>query len=460
MANKFAPLEEFIAERMSKTKLSAVSIVVVKGDETIYERGFGLANRELGIPATPRTNYCIGSVTKSFTCLAIMQLQEGGLLSIDDPVEKYLPVTVKPLGKTPTLRNLMSHTIGIPATAYLENMLRFHHGASDHLSPIGGVDDMVEFVNGSAGWAETLPGSRWFYYNEGYILLGAIIEKLSGMPYAEYIRENILLPLQMTRSFHNRDLANGDPEMATPYVLDQDGKFAAREYPWGQAQADGGLISNTADMAKYIRMYFREGAGPGGSIVKPESVREMETPFVRTPGEHVTTGKPTQMYGLGLGNTELFGHRVIGHGGAMYVATSDLKFIPDLKLGVFVQANGSGYALANFAHFALALAMGEDPWQLPALRVEKVLDSLTGHYSTYRETQKLTVKRNGDYLVLQYKDKYNEVNTTLVPKDLDAGHPQFWTYSGGNRQIIEFFVRGADVILLNERYKFIRTGLL
>jgi CubicO group peptidase (beta-lactamase class C family) len=204
-------LETFVLERMSKTKLSAVSLAIVDGDRIIYERGFGLRNRELGLPATPATNYNIGSVTKSFTCVAIMQLQEKGLLSIEDPVDKFVDLRLKPFGEPVLIRHLMSHTSGLPATAYLENLLRYHHGATDRLLPLGNVADMLTFMNGAEDWVETRPGERWFYLNEGYVLLGAIIEQVTGRPYADYIREEILLPLGMARSFHQKALADSDP---------------------------------------------------------------------------------------------------------------------------------------------------------------------------------------------------------------------------------------------------------
>ena len=108
MARDMSALEDFVLERMGKTKLSGVSMAVVKDGEVIYQRGFGLANRERGIPATPETNYCIGSVTKSFTCLGIMQLQERGLLSIDDPVEKFLPLLDCRGGKSSIDRDVMT----------------------------------------------------------------------------------------------------------------------------------------------------------------------------------------------------------------------------------------------------------------------------------------------------------------------------------------------------------------
>jgi CubicO group peptidase (beta-lactamase class C family) len=448
-------LETFVLERMAKTKLSGVSIALIEGDQIVWSRGFGLRDREQGLPATPQTNYNIGSVTKSFTCVAIMQLQERGLLSIEDPVEKFLDLRLKPFGEPIRIRHLMSHTSGLPATAYLENLLRYHHGATDKFLPLGTIQDMLAFMNGAADWIETRPGERWFYLNEGYVLLGAIIEKLTGRPYADYIREEILLPLEMNRSFHQRALAQQDPEMAVPYAVEKDGRHVAKQYPWGQAEADGGLISNVLDLARYVQFYLRGGT----PLLSPRSIEQMAKPWVRTPNQ-TPAGEPVGYYGLGLSSTTLFGHRLVGHTGLMYVATAAMRFLPERKLGAVVLANGSGYPLANIADFGLATLLGEDPWQIPALRTERLLEELTGRYETYRSTYGCEVRRKGDTLQLVFKTKHSEETVPLVPSALGSESAQFLSFGGGAQQIVEFHRRLAGTELLYERYKMRRVGPL
>lgn len=461
MTTDFARLEEFVLDRMGRTKLAAVSIGLVEGDALIWQRGFGLADREAGRAATPRTSYCIGSVTKSFTCLAIMQLQEAGLLSVDDPVERFLPLTLKPFGEPIRIRHLMSHTSGIPALAYLENLLRHHHGAADKYLPIGSVADMLTFINGAADWVQSRPGERWFYLNEGYVLLGAIIEQVSGRPYADYIRERILQPLGMARSYHSHESFRADDDTAVPYIYSQkESKHLAREYPWGRAEADGGLISNVPDMACALSLYLRGGLGPSGPIITPASVAAMTSAQVATPPREIDSGEPASFYGFGLSSSTLFGRRAVAHSGLMYVATAALKFLPEQRCGVIVLANGSGYPLANVADFALALYLGEDPWQLPALQTEATLEALTGTYETYKGTYGTTVRRKGDFLALEFSNKHGEESVVLIPERLDPERPGFYTLSGGRRMAVEFRRQGDEVELLYERYKFRRTGKL
>ena len=350
VAIDFAKLEEFVLDKMAQTKLAAVSLAIVEGDQIIYQRGFGQRNLEKGLPATPATLYGIGSVTKSFTCLAIMQLQERGLLHVDDPVERYLPLTVRPMGEPVRIRHLMSHSSGLPGLAYLESLLRYKHGATDSYYPVGSLDDMLTFLNGAGDWAYAKPGERWFYLNEGYVLLGGIIEKLSGKPYATYIEEEILKPLSMDRTTFDGARFHADGDAAVPYAVGSDGRHLGRDYVWGQAQADGGMVSNTVDMARYIAMYLDGGKG----IISPESLVAMMTPQVPNPQLDVNTGEPVSGYGFGLSESDLFGRRLIGHSGMMYVCTAAMQFLPDQKLGAVVLANGTGYPMVQFASFALA----------------------------------------------------------------------------------------------------------
>ncbi|HLO03342.1 MAG TPA: serine hydrolase [Symbiobacteriaceae bacterium] len=448
-------LETFVLERMAKTKLSAVSMALIDGDQIVWSRGFGLRDREQGLPATAQTNYNIGSVTKTFTAVAIMQLQERGLLSIEDPVSKYLDLRLQPFGEPIRIRHLLSHTSGLPATAYLENLLRYHHGRSDKFLPLGTLQDMLSFLNGAEDWIETRPGERWFYFNEGYVLLGAIIEQLSGKAYAEYIREEILLPLGLTRSFHAKALAQQDPEMAVPYGVEKEGRHVAKQYPWGQAEPDGGLISNVADLARYVQFYLKKGE----PLLKADSIAQMATPWVRTPNQ-TAAGEPIGHYGLGLSQTTLFGQRLFGHTGEMYVATAGMRILPERKLGAVVLANGSGYSMATFADFGLATLLGEDPWQLPALRTERLLEGLTGRYETYRGTFGCEVLRKGDTLQLVFTTKFATETVPLVPQELGEESSRFLAFGGGARQIVEFHHRAAGTEMLYERYKMRRVGPL
>lgn len=461
MGSRFAALEQFIQDKMAETHLPAVSIALIERGETIYQRGFGFRDSARGLSATPQTLYGIGSVTKSFTCLAIMQLQEQGKLNVQDQVDRYVPLEIRPEGKPIRLHHFMTHSSGIPALAYAEAVIRHAVGAADKWLPIATYDDMLTFVNGAQDWIQAAPGERWFYLNEGYILLGAIIEKVSGQPYVEYVQEHILDPLGMNRSFFRNDQVEADSDAAVPYVITKDKTHIPSHYLYGRLSSDGGLISNVEDMSRYLAMYLANGRGPEGKVISPESLRAMTTPYVALVPEVYPASESIPIGHAGYGlfvYPNFFDHTLIGHGGAVLVSTAHLAFIPDREIGVIVLANGSGYAMGHFANAALAVMLGKDPWTLPGVASERSLEQLAGRYETYQGTYGATVKRAGDFLMLEIKNKLLAQTLPLVPVALDTSNPKFFTLSLGRRIPVEFYLDGGRTELIYERYKMRRVG--
>jgi len=454
-------LEEFIQEKLAETHLPGLSIALVKGETSVYARGFGFRDCERGLPATPRTLYGIGSVTKSVTCLAILQLQEQGKLRVDDPVERYLPLAVRPFGRPITLHHFMTHSSGIPALAYAEAVIRHAAGAADIYLPIASYEDMLTFVNAAGDWVHSPPGQRWFYLNEGYILLGAIIEKVSGQSYEEYVQEHILDPLGMAHTHFRRERVEAEPDVAVPYVITKDKTQVPSPYLYGRLTSDGGLISSVEELTRYVRMFLPGGRTAGGRLVSDASLAAMTTGYVDLPQEvyPAESRRPIGKYGYGFSIVpDFFGHVLVGHGGSVLVSTAHLAFVPDREVGVMVLANGSGYPMAHVAGFALAVLLGEDPWTLPGVREERALERLVGRYETYRGTYGATVKRAGDFLVLEIKNRLLEQTVPLVPLSLRPDRARFFTLALGRRLAVEFEIRDGGVDLIFERYKMRRTG--
>jgi CubicO group peptidase (beta-lactamase class C family) len=469
MSGRFSQLDRFVLARMSSTKLPGLSLAVVEDRQVAYRRGYGFRDWQAGIAATPATLYGIGSVTKSFTCLALMQLQEQGLLSVDDPVDKYLDFRVKPFGKTVRLRHFMSHTSGIPALGYAEHVIRQTIHPRNALMTVGGPEDMLTFVAGAGDWAAARPGERWFYLNEGYVLLGGVIAAISGMSYPEYVRRHILEPLGMNRSFFAREDVAGDLDAAVPSFFDHKGNYHPSDYAWGKITSEGGLISSVDDMSRYIRMYIDGGVTASGDrLVTAESLAEMARPQIATPPEcysplsEPVSGEPgasnPNWYGYGLRMTPLLGHTVVGHGGSVLVATAEMAFIADKGLGVMVLTNASGYPCSQIAQYALTAALGADPDQLPFVQAERRLEALEGTYETYGGTMQVTLKRSGSFLVMETHDPYSPHETTLIPERLDDSGGTFWTLSGVHRLPVQLTRDGDRVELIQERYMYRRTG--
>lgn len=451
-------LDRFILDKMTETKLPGLSLAAVKNGKTIYTRGYGLRDIAKGKPATPDTLYCIGSVTKSFTCIAIMQLHEKGKLTVEDPVEKHLPLRLRSKGEPVRIRHLMSHTSGIPALAYVEAVIRHTMKSADTYLPLATGQDMNTFLDEAEAWAHTRPGERWFYLNEGYRLLGEIIEKTSGEKYEDYVKRHILQPLGMKRSVFSPEDVEADPDAATPYIVTRDGQQIPSTYAYGIVTSDGGLISSANDMATYLKMLLGEGAAGETRVLSADSLREMKKPRIKTPDQPWIT-KTTRHYGYGLGiNTDPDGDVTVSHGGSVTTATAQLAFAPENGVGVIVLANGTGYPLATIADYALAALTEADPDQLPTIRFENTLTDLEGNYETYKHTMKARVTRRGSLLQLDTGDKYRDVTVPLIPLDWESPTKTFEGITGDRKQPAEFYKQDGEQHLIYERYKFKRVG--
>lgn len=452
----FGKLEDFIFDKMSKTHLPGLSIALVKDGELVYSRGFSFRDLECGLRATPETLYGIGSVTKSFTALSIMQLVEEGKLSLNDPVSKYAPLDLK-FGEEPVrIWHLLSHSSGIPALAYAEAYIRHVTGADGKWMPIASSQDLFNFMKDAKKWALTKPGERWFYLNEGYVTLGYIIEKLSGMGYTEYVKKKIIEPLKMSRSFFKKEDVDADRDVATPYIITRDRECKKSLVPYGIG-ADGGLISNVLDLAHYVNMYINRGKYDGESLVSIEHVEEMEKPRIKLPAQ--TFGGEAYGYGL-MTIPNFFGNKLVGHGGSVLVYTAYMGYIPDKKIGIAVLANGSGYPLSQIGLYGLALMLGENPENLLFIKVEKTFEQLTGLYETYKGTMKAQVVSHGGILQLEIKDKYTDMIIPLIPEDIEGKLKIFYTIQAGGKLAIEFMTEGGKVELIYERYRLKKVGNL
>ena len=441
---------------MSKTHLPAISVAVVENGQIIYSKGFGLRNKAYGLAATPNTLYAIGSVTKSFTALSIMQLFNEGKLSLDDPVSKYAPLELKSMGEPVKIWHLLTHSSGIPALAYAEAIIRYATGAGGKWIPMATYDELFAFMQEAESWALTKPGERWFYLNEGYLLLGYIIEKVSGVSYQKYVENNILEPLGMKRTFFGREKLERDSDAAVPYIITKEGEQKESVYVYSLS-ADGGLISNVMDLARYIIMYLNRGEYNGNRILPPHLIEEMEKPRVKLPVQ--IFGGEAYAYGL-MTIPNFLGYKLVGHGGSVLTATAYIGYIPERKIGIALLANGSGYPLSQLGMYGLALMLGEDPEKLPFIKLERQLDSLTGRYQTYKGTMDAQVVKKGSFLCVIIKDKYMEEVVPLFPENLEGNVKTFYTLQGAGKLKVEFIVNEKDIDLLFERYRLKRVGAL
>ncbi len=443
-------LESYVFQRMSESGIVGLSLTAVEDGEVSYSRGFGFRDFERGTSSTPETTYCVGSVTKPFTALAVMQLSERGLLGLDDPVEKYVDFAAHPMGDPILVRHLLSHSSGLPSLGYAEVTLGMATDTTDEWFPIASPRDLLVFMEGAEDWALSQPGRRHAYLNEGYILLGAIIEKASGVGYAEYVKQNILEPLQMRRSTFDEEDVERDDDVATPYVTSRDGEKVATRYPYGQMIADGGLMSNAMDMARFVSALLSGGELDGARVARAETIREMTEPKIRTI-EEPYDGVGYRDYGYGLRVKEGFlGHHLVYHSGSVYGSSGYMGLIPDEGVGVVVLANG-GYFLEDIGEYALALLMGRDHLEIPYFRRTRQLDDLAGTYTTFRDTSSYGVARSGGILELTMSFGTRTFTRPLIPVDLEGEPKEFKFYGLDTVTPVQFHRRGGETIMVYDR---------
>ncbi len=450
-----ARLESFVLGKMSSTRIPGLSLAIVKDGRVVYSRGFGFRDVERGLAATSRTVYGIGSVTKSFTAIAVLKLVEEGRLSLDDEVSKYVPLKLEAKGKPVRVHHLLTHSSGIPALAYAEAFIRGRLGLDGPWLPVATAEDVISFMSDYADWVHAEPGTRFFYLNEGYVLLGYIVSKVSGMRYEDFVRKHILKPLGMSRTYFEEVEVSADPDVATPYIVDREGRYIRSMFPYG-ITADGGLLSNCEDMARYVSMLIGRGELDGVRVLGREYVEMMERKYVDVPsGMFGDDG-----YGYGLTVTERFlGRKLVRHSGSVLVYTAFMGYLPEDRVGVVVLANASGYPLSLIGMYALALALGRDPYEaVPYFKYEETLEKLQGTYETYKGTYRVQVRRLGEILAVEYKDRYRELLTPLIPVEVREDYAKFYTPSLGGRVEAEFFIDGSRVVMVYERYKLVKRS--
>jgi CubicO group peptidase (beta-lactamase class C family) len=453
----FSRLETFVHEKVETGNLPGVSAAFIRNGETVWAKGFGWRSIEDNLSATPDTLYRIASVTKSFTSLAIMQLAEQGKLSVNDPVSKHLPTfALEPGGEPVRIWHFMSHASGIPALGFSEQQINAHI-AGQPILPMRTTAGMIDFLNGAANWVTDRPGQRYYYLNEGYALLGAIIETVSGLPYPDYIAAHILQPLGMARSTFSRDALTADPDAAIPYVTRTGQAPETSSYVFAGHEAKGGLISSVNEMARYITMYLNNGSTGTTQLISPESIRAMKMPRITIPQQGSLFGSAGYGYGLRI-VPDFFGRELIEHAGSVGTATSDMAFIPAENIGVIILANGSGYPTPQIAQYALALALGEDPDALPFVRQEQLMTRLTGSYTTYHDTMKAVIQQEGDCLRFSEPDAYHGQTKLLIPDSLGGDRCRFYMLAAGIRTPVEFRLNGDQTDMIFERYLFRKTA--
>ena len=454
--------ESRIATIMAGMHIPGMSVSIVKDGGVVYARGFGARNLEKNIPATPDTLYGIGSCTKSFTALAIMQLAEKGKLDVQDPVKKYLPFKLGSREEPIRIHHLLSNSSGIPNLGMSTLLLGRAFGVEEKWVPMSSFEDLMLHVNGAQEEIAGEPGTRYFYFNTGFTLLGEIVARVSKKSYEQYVKEKILKPLNMNRSTFLEEEFEKGPDTMTPYRTQEGNgelKAVPTRHPFDKfIYAPGGLLSSVQELTNYLLANINGGVFDDTTILGAPLVEEMHKIQLEVEAFRDTFGDYGKMgYGYGWFVADDFlGHKIVMHGGSTGVSSAQLMFVPDLKIGLAAAAN-AGQTPMPVLIGALAALMGKDPEEeIPDFKIEERLGKLAGEYEIYRGMIKVSVKKKGPVLYVESEAWGTKKISPLIPETDRIEDYKFYTISGpGKKTPVEFAVEFSGKIdLYMDRNRF------
>lgn len=371
-----AQLEEYIDSIVETGDPPGISVVVVRDTGPVYQRGFGWADGPRKRPTTPETVYQWWSITKILTAVAVLQLVEAGRVDLDAPAKRYLDF-FEPKNsddyESPTIRQLLSHSTCLNDVG-LEIVGWIHFNAAEQPRQLLFAKEKLR----EHGKLVCEPGSEGRYTNLGYIVLGALIEQVSGQSYEAYVREHIFGPLGMKNTGFVYSASMGEHEAAgshpknlmswfafTFYVEEErairevvDGRYWFR-HVYSDQKGSTGAIGSATDLGRFAAALLRGGELDGVRILTPESVELMAEPVIA-----VTKGarRKGMSFGLGWFRGQENSHVVLAHGGGGMAFRAMLQLYPEDKIGVVVLSNSTyldGEGGARIAKAAASMARGQ-----------------------------------------------------------------------------------------------------
>jgi CubicO group peptidase (beta-lactamase class C family) len=370
-------VDEYMQAEMRVNGFSGTILLARKG-APLVAKGYGPANAEWDIPNAPRTKFRLGSITKQFTSMAVMQLQQQGKLKVQDPICQYL-TPCPDAWKTITIHHLLTHTSGIPSYTNSPSYMATMMMPKTVEQMVAGFRDLpLEFE----------PGSQFKYDNSGYFLLGVLLEKVTGQPYARVLQDQIFTPLGMRDSGYDTT-ARILPMRASGYSRQGTDVTNAPYLDMVQPFAAGSLYSTVEDLLKWDQALYTDQLLPSAARTA------MFTPF-----------KGDYAYGwlAPAPSPQTFGRKQLAHGGGINGFSTMIIRLPEENITSLVLSNVQQAATGRIARDLLAILFGQ-PYRVPAVRTvakidPNVYDAYVGQYQL-APTFILTITREGDRLMTQ-----------------------------------------------------------
>ena len=328
------------------------AVVVIRDGRILMEKCYGSADLGKGTLIGPDTAFRLGSVTKQFTAMAVMQLAERGKLSYEDPLSKYFPVFPAYARKI-TLRHLLQHTAGLPeyeALFVAQDKIDWNWPRSVQSEPSAFEPTSKDALEILAQVEEPrfAAGSRYEYSNSGYVILAQIVERVSGQPFARFLRENIFQPLGMDRTCLSDQTRPGIQKLATSYRT-EGGAYKDIDYtPVNAVYGADGIYSTLEDMCRWDQALYTE------KLVKRATLEEAFTPGRLNDGSATFSG-------FGWRVDQALGFGRVSHGGAWLGFRNAIVRFPDQRFTVIILANHGGFNVIDFVTQASRFFLQPNP---------------------------------------------------------------------------------------------------
>ena len=362
-------LDSLAGSGVLENRTVGIAAAVVRGNDTLLLKGYGKADVEWNVPMSTDAMFEIGSITKQFTAVALLQLRDAGKLNLDDDVTKWLP-DFDTRGNKVTLRRLLDHTSGIKG---ITEMPEFGNLVGNGRFPRDSAYALIKRYP-----FEFKTGEAQIYNNSAFWLLGLVVEKASGMTYEDYVEKKLFEPLGMKRSMYCNSAENVE-RRAHGYAV-QNGvirRAPTNVHTWPFSA--GSLCSTAGDMVTWVKALH------GGKVLSPKSYAEMVAP------SKLNDGTPLR-YGMGIGvGKDTRGLNFIGHGGAIGGFVSEATWYPDAQAAIVVLMNSNG----NIDPGAVAGELAAEllPWTRPTMKpFAGDATALVGRYQGPSRGREMTIE--------------------------------------------------------------------
>ncbi|MDH7913096.1 serine hydrolase [Winogradskyella sp. SYSU M77433] len=327
--------DDIVAQFYNDSNAPGATILVAKNGKTIYRKAVGKSNLELGVDMIPENVFMLASITKQFTAVSILMLEEQGKLRLDDPITKFIP-DYPTHGKNITVHHLLNHTSGIKSYTSIGDLRQVARQDKT-------LDELIDFFKNEP--MDFDPGEDYRYNNSGYVLLGKIIEVVSGETYADFISNHIFQPLDMNASqygSHRKIIKN----RAMPYEETDNGYVNASYLSMSLPHAAGALTSTIDDMLKW------QNALTNNTLIKASTFQKAINGSKLNNGEHID-------YGYGLGELMLKGSKGYTHSGGIFGTSTDGIYLIDEDVYVIGLSNCSCNNIGTVTKQLAATAIGK-----------------------------------------------------------------------------------------------------